>query len=395
MLPLISKLQPRFDMLQKFRFLPIFLVCVSHFQTSDAVPLILEDYTNEDGSSGVPGSFSGPYGGGGAIFDESPPGRPEGNKALRFELYHSADSGDWGIVHIKNFDQNTNNAIDISDYQELEFSFYSEGNDSIRSISVQLHFTPGTTPYPDEDGIPFNLRGKAPVENVWSIKEKPFLSEAFEEWRTINVILSDTYFGRETIYNASNLFDLANLEKISVVVLNNTGADPAADQPVYVDDIRVNSLSPNLHLDKTTVSFGSLIPRPDDYRFESESLSVDYFASTSTPWEIRIYTSNDNDLSGLVNGSYNIPLKLDVGAEGDASNELDWSGGEATDPKFLFVLDDNTEDAFGDPFFTKIASSANEDSPSGNIEFNFAIDASGAAVGTYSTDIFVELYIYD
>ena len=60
---------------------------------------------------------------------------------------------------------------------------------------------------------------------------------------------------------------------------------------------------------------------------------------------------------------------------------------------FLFVLDNSATDELGNPFYTKIASSNNENPLSGSVQFNFAIDASGVPIGTYSTNITVELFI--
>ena len=304
-----------FHMPLKFRLFFSFLVSLSYCQISVANELVLEDYSQENGSSGVAGNFE-TIGTGTITFEASPPDRPE-NAALKLESYQS----DWGILHIKDF----NSTLDISSYQQLEFSFYSEGNDSARSVAIQLRFKPGTTPYPG---------GQLPTDNIWSIKEKPFLSEGFDGWKTVSIPLSESNFARETLYNESNVYDLAQLEGIGVLILNNDAGGAGA--PVYVDDIKVVSVSSTLSLNVETIEFGTLEPSLDEYRFESAPATVNYAASVSNPWEIRIYTSNDNDVSGLVNGSNNIPIKIDIGADDDALNDLDWSGDENTELSFRF-----------------------------------------------------------
>jgi hypothetical protein len=363
-------------MFLKFRLLFPLLVLLSSVQASEADELLLEG-GSQNGSSGVAGSFQGPFGGGVVSFVELPPGRTENNTALKLEFYHSTISGDWGVIYIKEF----NSILDLSDYQQLEFSFYSEGNDSIRSVAVQLYF--GTQ------------------ENSWIIKDAPLLSAGFNQWKTIQVPLSEANFERNAAFNESNVFDLTQVQGIGFLVLNNLDAspDPSSEQPVYLDDVKVTTVTQTLSVDTDIVKFGNLEPKPDKYRFESDPLTVSYSASSSEPWEIRIYTSNDNGILGLVDeNNNNIPIKVDPGADNDADNDLDWSG-DPNDPEkgpeFLFVLNDDTRDDSGNPFYTKIASSANENPPFGSVRFNFAIDASGVPVGTYSANMTVELFIED
>ena len=96
-----------------------------------AQDLTLANYTENDTVFQVPGSFAGPFGTGSIEIELSPPDRP-GNQALKLMDYHSNLDGSWGIIHIKEFDVDQ----DISGFQLLQFSFYSEGDDSTPTVAI-------------------------------------------------------------------------------------------------------------------------------------------------------------------------------------------------------------------------------------------------------------------
>jgi hypothetical protein len=77
--------------------------------------------------------------------------------------------------------------------------------------------------------------------------QTPFahLFEAFDtgtnsgQWKTIHVPLIQANFAREVLYNESNNFDLTQLKGFSVLVLNGAATDDATEGAVYIDDIKV------------------------------------------------------------------------------------------------------------------------------------------------------------
>ncbi len=151
----------------------------------------------------------------------------------------------------------------------------------------------------------------------------------------------------------------------------------------------------------TSVDFGSsaLTAAVNDHRHSSGVVSLDYFAANA-PWSIKVYTTRTDTLSGLVNSTDNaIPLKVNVGTGGTApfdDPEVDtaWSGTEAQ-LKFFSVFDDGTVDTVnGGIFFTKLASSANENpAEDASFQFIFATDVAGAAAGAYTASVTIELAI--
>ena len=164
----ISSIHPEFIMYYTLKFFFFaFLFPASFVRLTQANELLLADYSVNN-SQAVSGTFQ-TFGTGTALIGAFPSGFDE-ISSLKLQNY-DANSG-WGIVHIKNFDEVQN----INGYQSLEFSFYSEGNDTLRTVSIQLRFTPGDTPYPNEDYVPEEFRGEPPVENVWEMNNKTLLS---------------------------------------------------------------------------------------------------------------------------------------------------------------------------------------------------------------------------
>lgn len=199
--------------------------------------------------------------------------------------------------------------------------------------------------------------------------------------------------------------DLGNITQVTFVVVPIGSTPP--DQVTYlIDNIELNTIGTEAAISISTdsVSFGnSLIASASDHRFSSDVVTVDYAAPIGSAWEIRLYTTRNDELEGLVavdNTSVpTIPLKFDVDADDDPEDDIvfGFPGSPPEELRFFFVLDDGTEDAQGSPFFSKLASSSGGDpSSNSNKLVNFAIDAAGAIANTaYSTEVTFELYIAD
>lgn len=177
---------------------------------------------------------------------------------------------------------------------------------------------------------------------------------------------------------------------------------------------------------------GTLIPEDGNSRHLSGAITIDYFAANG-PWEIRVYTENQNGVTGLLstNSASVIPLKFATeGRNGefqalvpvfdndgniltnsdgtnqeeivdlDITDDLQWAGilpnGEINEDYLAFfrVLDKGTTDANEDPFYSIAASSKNEN-PNGDDEFQvkFGIDISGAESETHTAEVIFELAI--
>lgn len=361
---------------------------------AQANDLLLEDYSEPSNPDVVPGTFDGPFGSstGDAQFDPSPPERGS-NRAIRFQGYDN-DQNPWGVIHIKNFV----GYQDVSSYHELEFSFYSPGNTSTRTISIQLRFGPGS----GDNSSKWNLR--SPYQ--------PLLSSASGSWQTVTIPLNEAFFFKES----GGAFDLTKLNGFGILVLNNDSSEPSnpASLPfVYADDVKIRQsspVSPYLNVSPTMIDFGNLDLNAG-FRFVSGNVELDYLASATGPWEIRVYTSNPADVLGLIrvdeNGNpildadgvpeNNIILKVDPGADSNKDDDLAWFGdGANADPEFLFVLDDTTPDSSnpGEIFYTKVASSLNGNPAAADAyPVRFAIDATGSVSGVYSSEVTFELCI--
>ena len=363
---------------------------------AQANDLLLEDYSEPSNPEVVPGNFEGPYGTGSVQFVDSPPGRGA-NRAIAFKEYDKVPEPDqniWGIIHIKNFVD----YLDVSSFGELEFSFYSPGNTSTRTISIQLRFGPGT----------------GDNQSQWNLKEayQRLLSSASGSWQTVTIPLNEAYFFRE----AGGAFDLTELKGFGILVLNNDSPEPSnpASLPfVYADDVKIlqsSPVSPYLNVSPTTIDFGNL-DLNTGFRFVSGNVELDYLASATGPWEIRVYTANPADVLGLIRvdedgnsildadgvPENNIILKVDPGADSNKDDDLAWFGdGANADPEFLFVLDDTTPDSSnpGEIFYTKVASSLNENPAAADAyPVRFAIDVTGSVSGVYSSEVTFELCI--
>ena len=143
-------------------------------------------------------------------------------------------------------------------------------------------------------------------------------------------------------------------------------------------------------LSPAVIDFGgqSLAPTAENSRYLSNEVTIDYFAANG-PWQIRVYTTNANNVQGLVSttqgSTSTITFKITPedrqGEFGEVSNDDHWSGSDEV-LRFFTVLDDDTKSESGDPFYAIAASSANEN-PSKDSDFKvkFGIDVAGAAIG--------------
>ncbi len=399
-------------------FLPMCIIGLLPIFSIEANELLLVDYSTE-GSLAVSGSFLGPFGASRIVFEEDLTqvfdfvNDPEDatNSVGKFDNYHVPDqlnsdgitTESWGVIHNKTFSETQN----VSSYQGLEFSFYSEKDDSERTVSIQLRFN-------SDSGT-----------SAWNIKIPPPLSNGFEDWVTFTVPLSEAAFNRE---EGSGTFNLNQLEGIGVLVLNNSASNNTAEEPVYVDDVKlVSSTLPSLLIvSPAAEQNGAVNVKFNDgnelftgngagtykSRYVSDTVTLSYLAPYG-PWSIRIYTTRDDGLEGLIDETVTnasdfsftellaikkIPLKFTTAPTSgvnafDIGDDVDWSGGD--DAKFSFVIKEGGEDPDNDPFYFTLASPANENSPADtNLEFRFGVDVLGAAANVdYSAEVTIELYI--
>jgi hypothetical protein len=142
----------------------------------------------------------------------------------------------------------------------------------------------------------------------------------------------------------------------------------------------------------------TLVATVDNTRYLSDEVTLSYFAANG-PWEIRVYTTNTDDLTGLVNADASSTVTLKVttadrdGNFGDVTDEDQWGGADDV-LRFLRVLDDGTRDDLDNPFFAIIASSANENpSSSSDLKVKFGIDIAGAKAEEHKAVVTFEMAI--
>jgi hypothetical protein len=202
-----------------FAIITLFTVYSSAIAVPPAVPpvnpdnLMLDDY---DGQR-LPGTDAGPYGFGTATLETDQGGA---NHVMEY-VDQIGDTNEWGMIYIRNLEANQ----DVSAYNVLEFWFYSEGNDSQRSIQIQLGFDNPTTP---------------DSENTWNWEVPVSLSDGHQEWTKARVVLDSVYFAKASADKPGDAFDLTKLDRIGVLILNN-GTNAASDE-VYVDNISLATL---------------------------------------------------------------------------------------------------------------------------------------------------------
>ena len=337
-------------------------------------------------------------------------------KVGKFDNYHVEDQTEsgvtynsWGILSLLQFSDSATPyleylfkddyaIIDVSNYQQLEFSFYCEDADSDRSIGILLQFfgesTSNTTP---------------PIYE-WTLipSMQPLLKSSSGGWLSVAIPLNKAFFAKSS---SDAVFDLTRLRGVGALILNNSSAVPAGNnplKPVYLKNIEITNgdvSSPYLSIDKTTVGFGNLSATASNFRFSSEIVNLDYFVpGYSMNWELRAYTSNPADTLGLIqvdvnnnpilnaNGVpvSNIPLKINPGAmaeDGDEDDDANWYGDSAS---FSYVGNYPGYARIAFPFTDQ----GEANNPNADIfPVKFAIDIAGAAAGNYASEVTFELYI--
>lgn len=172
-----------------------------------ATTLILEDYEG----GGVDGKDQGLFGDGTtALINETP------ENTVR-ELINGINH--FGLIQIRDFSVEQN----ISKYEYLEFSYYSEAADKKRTIQLQLSFTNSMDPS---------------AENLWNWKVPVSLATGHNQWAKASIALKEADFERASPWVRGNDFNLTRLNRIAILILRN-GANEAAG-PVYVDNIIVS-----------------------------------------------------------------------------------------------------------------------------------------------------------
>ena len=176
------------------------------------------------------------------------------------------------------------------------------------------------------------------------------------------------------------------------------------------------------------LGFGTISPGndpgvgPNKTRFETPIVNVSYFVANAGSWELRIYTENGDTTpgdSGLVDGAgNNINIRFGIVTEVDPPNlsdNVDWEGVRntnynpenlesdtnlfyTTEPRFFSILDKFTPlnaktPVQGQYFYYKLASSEGENSAFDALKFKIAADIAGAAIGSYTGAVVVDLYI--
>lgn len=365
---------------------------------------VLVDYEGVTSSS-----FLGPFGASLIEFEADPTQvfdvvvDPENtnNNVGKFDNYHVEDQTEgnnvirsWGVISILNFDSVKN----VKDYKNLEFSFYSEGDDPIRTMSIQLRFES-----PDD-------------RNSWTLKQsyQPSLSEAHNKWKTFSIALNEAFFNKESSVE-SDIFDLEKLTGVSVLILNNDSMDINNEKPVYIDNIKATTEGPvvssYLKVNRSSVDFGNLTASASNFRFSSDIIELDYLASNTSNWEIRAYTSNPADTLGLVqineDGSpilneegvptNKILLKINPGGTDNEDDDSNWYGENAS---FSFVGNISPNATAENSTYARVVFPFNNEgepiNPSAGVfPVKLAIDIAGVVAGKYSTTVTFELHIAD
>lgn len=163
----------------------------------------------------------------------------------------------------------------------------------------------------------------------------------------------------------------------------------------------VGSGTSSISIVQGAINFGDtvLLPIEGDSRYISEAITIKYFAANG-PWEIRVYTQDQNDAQGLVStgSSSTVLLKITPedkeGGFGDVKNDDHWSGEDEL-LRFFTVLDDDAKELNTTTPFYAIAASSKNENPSKNDDFKikFGVDVAGAADEEHKAEVTFDLAI--
>lgn len=131
------------------------------------------------------------------------------------------DDTGFGLIEIYQL----HNQLNIEDYQELVFDFLSYGQDSTRTIEIQLRF---------------ENKENAGADNFWNWKQPPTLSSGYGNWTKISIALNPENFERSSRWQQGSEFNLDQLKGLAVLILSNSSSEPSSE--IYVDNIRVEEL---------------------------------------------------------------------------------------------------------------------------------------------------------
>ena len=142
----------------------------------------------------------------------------------------------------------------------------------------------------------------------------------------------------------------------------------------------------------TAIGFGNVAPSPSSYRFAATS-TCEFFAANG-PWNIHVYTTNgvnaDTTAKVLRNINNGVTNWMSMKFWQPNFGPTNWYNAYANPPvmqdncwtNMKWVVDQSQQDS------TIAASASYDASP---VKFSFAIDAMGAATGTYSAPVYFEL----
>ena len=308
----------------------------------------------------------------------------QGSGAMIYSLGQGARFG--GVFNSTN--------IPITDWSSFDtISFYVKADNAVAGNQIRIQFKESNGEVWKQEK---SFEPKTTFEKV-EIKLVSSLGDATDDGFVVEVP-GDNEKGGESFS-----LDLDEITKVIFVVIPN-GSTPPDRVTYYIDTIELNEvdISVSLSISEDAINFGGpLVASVSNHRFSSDVLTVDYATPIGSTWEIRLYTTRDDGIEGLVatsgTSTSTIPLKFDPDADDDPEDDsaFGFPGSSPEDLRFFFVLDDGTEDAQGLPFFSKLASSSGGDPSSNDSKLvNFAIDASGAIANTtYSTEVTFELYV--
>ena len=225
----------------------------------------------------------------------------------------------------------------------------------------------------------------------------PFTPTSSLEKLSVNLAVGADAF-TTTVADAS--LDLDEIAKVTLVFLPKAGNQALVSETYTIDEIGVEvvNIMPSLEVIPDSIDFNSPItPSSDNFRFSSETVSINYATPIGSSWEISAYTSNTDDVTGLVkvddqdnvildeNGNpvTNPFFKVNRGAGGDEDNDAEWSGDAAV---FSFIADDGASPG-------TIIISSSEDPSSGSYPVKFAVQVAGVVAGIYKTNVTFELSI--
>jgi hypothetical protein len=370
----------------------LYILCVFSYTVVSAQTVILYDFDEDLDGFQIFGATGSP------TLTHTINNGLENSGSIQYSLDQSASSG--GLFN------NTN--VPISDWSAYDnIFFYVKADSFVSGNTIKIEFE-------ESSG------------EVWG-QETPIEPTTDFQEISINLVssLGPLTDGFEVVFNAGDNFmlDLDDIVKVNLVV-NHGGSTPPDRVTYTIDEIglRLIDVQPTLVIDVGDIDFnGPISADASDFRFSSDTFSVNYATPIGSDWEIRVYTSNPANALGLIGVNSNnepildengqpesrILLKVDPGADNDEDNDVQWSGLKNPDfdpdqeedkdsnPRFItessfLVVRDIVNTAY-----TLIASSSDGSEPVDDYPVNFAIEAAGAVQGKYATEVTFELYIAD